>query len=149
MKARFQVIPAVYLVLKKDNSILLARRFGTGYNDGLYSMIAGHLDGDEPMASALAREAMEEAGITVLPSDMKLIHVMHTRSEIKDSTDDERVDFYFEADRYEGEPEIAEPDKCDDMRWFDLDELPDNLVPRVKAALEGIKAGAPYSELGW
>lgn len=149
MKKYFKFIPAVYLVLRKDNKVLLSRRFNTGYQDGNYSMIAGHVDGDEPLTAAMAREALEEAGIVVQEKDMLLIHTMHTRSEIPGSLDDERVDFYFAADIYEGDATIQEPHKCDDMSWFDLDALPENIVPRVKQALEHIKIASPYSKLGW
>ena len=149
MKKRFKFIPAVYLVLRKNNKVLLSRRFNTGYQDGNYSKIAGHVDGDEPLTTAMAREALEEAGIVVPEAGMQLIHTMHTRSEIPDSLDDERVDFYFAADTYKGDITIQEPHKCDDMSWFDLDALPENMVPRVKQALDHIRDQSPYSQLGW
>lgn len=149
MSKRFKIIPAIYLVLRNDDKILLCRRFNTGYMDGKYSMIAGHLDGDEPLEKALAREANEEAGITINPDDLKLIHVIHTRSELPNSLDDERVDFYFTAEKYSGELKIMEPNKCDRMDWFDIKNLPEEIVPRVKVALENILKGEPYSSLGW
>jgi hypothetical protein len=39
-KTRHTNIPASYLILMKDNNVLLLRRFNTGYEDGNYSMIA-------------------------------------------------------------------------------------------------------------
>ena len=56
-KEKFMLRCAVYLVLIKDGKILLLRRSNTGYWDGNYSMIAGHLDGDETIAHAMMREA--------------------------------------------------------------------------------------------
>src|SRR3989338_3830927 len=64
LEERFKLIPEVYLVLVRDKKVLLSRRFQTGYEDGNYSMIAGHADGNETMREALAREAKEEAEIT-------------------------------------------------------------------------------------
>jgi 8-oxo-dGTP diphosphatase len=40
-------IPASYLFLERDNRILLLRRSNTGYEDGNYSLIAGHVEANE------------------------------------------------------------------------------------------------------
>ena len=149
MKARFKFIPAVYLVLKKNDSVLLLRRYNTGYQDGSYSLIAGHLDGDEPLATAMAREAQEEAGIRINPEDLTLVHVMHLRSNIQEGMDNERISFYFTTDIYEGEPYNAEPHKCDDLNWFPLASLPKTTIPHVRYALENIQKNLPYSAFGW
>jgi 8-oxo-dGTP diphosphatase len=65
MQHRFKRIPAVYLILRRDSQVLLLKRANTGYQDGKYSLIAGHLEGDELATEATAREAKEEAGISV------------------------------------------------------------------------------------
>ena len=44
---RFRMVVAVHLFLLQNGNILLLRRFRTGYEDGNYSVIAGHLDGSE------------------------------------------------------------------------------------------------------
>jgi 8-oxo-dGTP pyrophosphatase MutT (NUDIX family) len=151
MKQRFKFIPAVYLILKsKDgNKILLSRRANTGYKDGFYSMVAGHLEGDEPLAVALAREAKEEAGIDIDPKDLRLVTTMHLRSEIKGTTDDERVTFYFETNKYSGELQNMEPHKCDEVEWFDLNDLPEPIIGHVAVAIENAKKGISYAEYGW
>jgi 8-oxo-dGTP pyrophosphatase MutT (NUDIX family) len=55
-KKRFEMPVAVHLFLIEENKILLLRRFNTGYEDGNYSLIAGHLDGNEDVKSAMIRE---------------------------------------------------------------------------------------------
>lgn len=57
---RFKLIPSVYLILRQDDKVLLSRRANTGYQDGNYSLIAGHLDEDEIGTVAMTREAREE-----------------------------------------------------------------------------------------
>jgi 8-oxo-dGTP pyrophosphatase MutT (NUDIX family) len=69
MKERFKLIPAVYLILRRNDEVLLLRRANTGYQDGKYSLIAGHLDGDELATEGMIREAKEEAGIVIVKED--------------------------------------------------------------------------------
>lgn len=148
-KERFKITPASYLVLEKDGKILLLRRFNTGYEDGKYSLVAGHLDGQETFRQAMAREAQEEAGISVNADDLQVIHVMHRLSNYKDVGIHERVDVFIKADIWKGEPRNMEPHKCDDLSWFPLDALPENTIPYVRQALECIQKGVTYSEFGW
>ena len=49
----YKLVAAVHLFLIRDGKVLLLRRFNTGYEDGQYSVIAGHLDGDEEATAAL------------------------------------------------------------------------------------------------
>lgn len=149
MKIRFKITPAVYLVLRNKGKLLLLRRYNTGYRDGYYSMVAGHLDGGETMREALAREAQEEAGITVKPENLKLVHTMHLKSELEGTNDDERMTFYFEASAFEGTPRIMEADKCDEIQWFAPSTLPTPIIDHVQQALECIEKGIDYSEFGW
>ena len=52
---RFTLRSAVYLLLIKENQILLLRRFNTGWQDGKYSVPAGHLDGGETVKQAMVQ----------------------------------------------------------------------------------------------
>ena len=64
-------------------------------------------------------------------------------------SDEERIDLFFTAEKWCGEIKIMEPQKCDDLSWFAFDNLPINLVPYVKAAIEAFNSGALYTEFGW
>jgi 8-oxo-dGTP pyrophosphatase MutT (NUDIX family) len=145
---RPKVIPTVYLVLLKGGKILLLRRFNTGFWDGWYSLPAGHLCGDdETLVQALVREAWEEVGIEVNSADLELVHVMHRKQT--EPTDERRINVFFRALRWRGEPRIMEPEKCDDLGWFELDYLPDNVIPYVRLVIECLRKGVRYSEHGF
>jgi 8-oxo-dGTP diphosphatase len=144
MTQRFSHVIATHLILIRENKILLARRFNTGWSDGQYSVPAGHLDGKETVLQAMAREAKEEAGVDIDEKDMAVVHVMNRKA-----TDHERIDFFVAAKKWRGEPHIAEPNKCDDMRWVSLNELPDNTVPYIRQAIGAIGDKIFYSEFGW
>jgi 8-oxo-dGTP diphosphatase len=144
-KERHVIIPASYLVLIKENKILLLRRFNTGYEDGKYSMVAGHVDPNETFTNCIIREAKEEAGIIIKNSALEVVHVMHRKS----IDDEERIDIFLLAKNYDGEIENKEPNKCDDLSWFDLDNLPENTILHIKEAITNIKNKKFYSEYNW
>ena len=144
MRKNFPYVGSSYLFLIKDNKILLQRRFQTGFQDGNYGVPAGHLDGGETAREGCVREIKEEIGIAVLPHDTEVVHVMHRKGSL-----DERIDFFMTANQYTGEITNCEPNKCDDLCWFPLDELPDNTVDYVRIAIENYRKGILYSEFGW
>ncbi len=123
--------------------MLLLRRFHTGYEDGNYSVIAGHLDGGEEVRTAMLREAREEAGIEIALEDLRVVGVMHRRAN------DERIDFFLTTEKWSGEPHICEPERCDKLAWYPLDALPANTVPYVRRALENYRAGHWFDSFGW
>jgi len=143
-KDRFKLIPSVYLLLRSKGKILLLRRANTGYQDGTYSLIAGHLDGDELGTEGMIREAKEEAGITVLAKDLKLVHTAHRLS--RNQVGQERVDLFFEATKWEGKIVNNEPEKCDDLSWFDVDNPPHQMLPFIRLVIEDVENGINYSE---
>jgi len=134
---------AVHLLLVRDSKILMLRRYNTGYQDGNYSVVAGHIDGGEELKTAMIREASEEAGITISPADLSVVGVIHLME------DDEYVSFFFHASKYTGKVVNMEPDKCDDLSWFDIDNLPPNTIPYVRRAIQNYRNGIWFDSLGW
>ena len=134
---------AVHLLLVRDGRVLLLRRYNTGYEDGSYSVVAGHIDGGEDLKSAMIREAREEAGIEISRSDLEVVGVIHFKGNI------EYIHFFLEASDWAGEVTNMEPDKCDDLRWFGIRELPDNTIPYVRRGIENYCDGTWFGSVGW
>jgi 8-oxo-dGTP pyrophosphatase MutT (NUDIX family) len=143
MPQRFMVVPAAYVYLLRDGSsgreVLLQLREGTGFMDGHWAAaVAGHVERGESVYAAAAREALEEVGVRDLVLEPWC--AMQRRRPTGDPVD-ERVDYFFTAVTWQGEPRILEPHKCADLRWFPLDALPDPVVPHERVVLESLRAG--------
>jgi 8-oxo-dGTP diphosphatase len=142
--ARNNAVTASYLFLRKDGKILIARRCNTGYQDGNYQVPAGHVDAGEVPTEALIRESKEEIGIDIDPKDIKLAHASFRPKH--DETGD-RVDYFFEVSRWVGEVTNMEPHKCDELLWVEPTDLPSNMTPHVRVAIECAERGEIFSEL--
>lgn len=146
MKKRHSIVCASYLFLLRDNKILLLRRFNTGYEDGNYSVPAGHVDEGEAVSDALTRETKEEIGVDIDKKNIELVHTMHRRAS---ETNDERLDFFFVCENWDGEAQNMETHKCDDLNWYDIAQLPDNVIPYIRDAIMSYTKKILYSEQGW
>lgn len=96
------------------------------------------------MVHAVIRETKEEIGVELNPDDLTLSHVMHRKEP-----QEERINFFFAAKEWKGEPRILERDKCDDLRWFEPDDLPKNTIPYVRQAITCSRKKIFYGETGW
>ena len=67
----------------------------------------------------------------------------------RNANDWERLDFFFSCSKWNGNLMINEKDKCDDFKCFNLNSLPDNMVPYVKYAAKSFLENIRFSEFGW
>ena len=148
MAERFKLIPEVFLILVKDEKVLLSRRFNSGYEDGNYGLPAGHGEEGETMRQGTAREAKEEIGLTIVVEDLEFVLTQHRWCPDAGNSH-ARVGFYFVPTRWQGEIQNMEPERCDDLQFFAFDALPFNMVDHVRAALVSYRAGEKYAEFGW
>jgi 8-oxo-dGTP diphosphatase len=132
----------VHVLLEQGGRILLMRRAGTGFFDGLFSLPGGHVEAGESLRQTAVRELAEETGVAVTPAALEYVGVVHRLS------DTNRIDFVLRAVSWRGEPHIREPHKCDAMQWVLRAALPSNTVPYVRAALAA-GTGPWMLELGW
>lgn len=147
-KERFKIIPEVFLMLIEDGNILLSRRFNTGYADGQYGLPAGHGEEGETMKEGITREALEEIGITINVDDLEFVLTQH-RWCPDPNNHHARIGFYFIPKKFSGEIQNMEPQKCDDLKFFSLDNLPENTIGHVRAVIESYNRGETYNEYNW
>lgn len=131
------------LVLRKEDKVLLHLRKNTGYADGFYGLISGHVEEHESATQAVIREAFEEAGIKILPKHLKFMHMCHRK------TDRCNIDLFFECSKWDGDIENKEPDKCAALEFVSLDRLPENTIEHIAEVLKSSLPDTVYSECGW
>ncbi|WP_395297201.1 NUDIX domain-containing protein [Kitasatospora hibisci] len=140
------LVVGVHLVLVNDGAVLLGRRANTSYASGLWHLPAGHMERGEPVTRSMTREAEEELGITIAEDELALVHTLH---HLDADDGRSRLQLFFRPARYDGRVRNAEPDKCEELRWWPLDRLPDHIVPYTAHALGEISRGNPLSTVGW
>jgi 8-oxo-dGTP pyrophosphatase MutT (NUDIX family) len=143
MNERFKLRVAVYLLLLKEEKVLLQRRYNTPWANGWYSVPAGHFDGEETLAQAMIREAKEEIGVEIHEKELTLRAVLH------ETSDTEYITFFYTTNIWKGEPTILEPDRSDDLSWFLLGNLPDKTLANVTYVLTHMNDGILFSEFDW
>ncbi|MFE4536239.1 methyltransferase domain-containing protein [Streptomyces scopuliridis] len=131
----------VHLILRRGDEVLLARRSGTGYGDGLLNGPSGHVEQGEDVRTAMIREAYEEIGVELTPADLRVALVMQHRGPAGQP----RIGWFFEAAYGAGgEPVNREREKCSGLSWHPLSALPDDLVAYCRAGLDAYRAGERF-----
>ena len=141
MEERYKSMIVADLMLTRINDgkkeVLLSLRKNTGYNDGEYELPGGHVEEGEDLMQAMIREAKEELNIELRREDLKIKHILHHYKG-------NRIIFILSAKKYEGDIQIGEPDKCDKLEWFDINDLPNNIEKMANNILKEIHNGIFY-----
>lgn len=126
------------IIQDAESRVLLARRAEVAYGVGLWGLPGGHVDDHETLAEAAARETREEVGIAVVnlrPVGMSRYVDGPTRG----------LDTFFEVTAWTGVP--APVAECDEVGFFALDQLPDDVLPWLPGSLRHhLDAGAWFAE---
>lgn len=141
---KFNFRVAINLIFIKENKICLMRRYNTGWNDGMYALMGGHVeDGENPLEAA-EREAKEEFGVVIKQDNLK--------HELTCSVYPDHIYLYFSCFQWDGQIKNMEPDQCDDISFFEIDNLPENIIGADKQAIEQIfknKNSCSYKSFGY
>ncbi|QCB62668.1 NUDIX domain-containing protein [Wolbachia endosymbiont of Drosophila mauritiana] len=140
---RHKVHVSVNLLLIKENSVLLSLRHNTELSGNCWGLIAGHLEPEESVTSAMIREAKEELEIDIKKSDLNFTSIIHYPHK------PDYIDFFFKCCKWHNEIKNMEPNKCRELRFFNISNLPGNIVQYMKQGIECFESGIILSEIGW
>ena len=141
---REMFLSSVYLIIKNNkNEILFQRRQGTKLWPGFLALPAGHIDEGENVYDAVVREAKEELNITISMENIIDTFVVNRRNK----SIPPYYDVYFEIDSYIGDIIINEPEKCSELKWIKVEDLPDDVIDFEKIALLNNKKGIKFSTI--
>ena len=136
-------VPAVFVLLLRDQKLFFIRRLNTGWMDGKLTLPSGHVEEDETYREAAIRETQEEAGVALQAEKLQFVHLCERDEEKNDRVWD---DVYFICEDFTGEPYNAEPEKASEGLWLDYQNPPkDQVIPAVYHVLSQVKQGISYS----
>jgi len=118
------------MIFNGEGKLFLAKRGNKDKNEfGKWEFPGGGVEFGEKCEDALKREIKEEFGI-----DIKVLELLEVSDHIIPEENQHWVAPSYVARLSSGEAKIMEPEKCDDLAWFPIDELPDNIIPYVMGA---------------
>lgn len=138
-------VPTVNVYIVKGNKVLLGRRANTGWMDGSLCPPGGHIEQGETPTRAIIREIREELGAVVDSKDLEFSCVA-----VRSQTTSEHIAFEFVIRDSAYTFTNAEPEKCVELIYVDMDNLPEDMIDDFRLIIvEGIIGGSQYLEIGF
>jgi 8-oxo-dGTP diphosphatase len=134
-----QSIGTCVVLTNTNNQILLGKRKNS-YKAGYFGLPGGRIELNEKIESAIARETLEETGLSNL--DFKYVGVVRENQSAYDF-----IHFVFTASVENQQPKLCEPDKCESWVWFDSKSKFDLVLPGHKAAIDLVRESGSLADL--
>lgn len=134
----------IAVLTDEDDVLLLQRNATQTFGANLYSLVGGKVNQGETALQVVQREVIEAVDLDIPQSEFTLMHVLH-----RQGTETEFIALFFHADISELEPQNKKQDTYQEIKFYDVQELPDNMIPAHKQALDSIVKSIIYSEHGW
>lgn len=121
------------MIFNEKNELFLSKRSQNCKNEkGCWEVPGGGVDFGEKLSDAVKREMREEYGI-----EIEIIEQFPAADHIIPKDQQHWVPTTFLAKLQSGsKPKIMEPEKCDEIGWFPLEELPSPLSIITKLDLK-------------
>ncbi|MFI6409234.1 NUDIX domain-containing protein [Streptomyces sp. NPDC050548] len=129
--------------------VLIQRGEQAKFGRGMWDLPVGKNEPGEPVTETAVRELYEETGIVVSPESLKVVHLVHAAGGV--GAPHGFLTVVFVTDKWSGDPENREPLKHAQVRWVQVDAVPEEFVrgngQALRQYLDGVEARvSPY---GW
>lgn len=139
------VIPTVNVFIISGTKLLLTRRTNTGWMDGFLCPPGGHIEQNETPLQAAQREIEEELGVIVKNEDLEFACVAARNTEAGETV---AYEFIIQDKKYDFRN--AEPSKCSELVWVELNNLPKDIIDHFEQIIKkGIIGRQMYLEIGY
>ena len=130
-------VGAGVLLVDEHERVLLTLRKAAP-EAGCWSILGGKVDFLETVKDCAIREAYEESGVRIAIERLLCItdHLLPAENQ-------HWVSPSYLARIVEGEAYNREPHKSEDVRWFGLGELPENLTTTARNAINAYRGSDP------
>ena len=115
----------VAIIVKKDHCVLLGKRLSP-HGNGCWGFPGGHLEHGESVFDCAKRETFEETGVIL----KNLIKEPYTEDFFSDSNK-HYITLFVSAEIESGTPQIKEPNKSQEWKWFEWNDLPKPLFTPI------------------
>ncbi|MFE0356564.1 NUDIX domain-containing protein [Streptomyces nigra] len=135
----------VMVLLQRDDGRILAVRHAdtSKTSPDQITVIGGKLERDEFLDEGALRELVEETGVRVAAPDLEICQTVHYRGPDGVWV----IGVVFTAQRWQGEPRNAEPDKHQALLWIDPGNPPADCHPYTREVLANFMAGRLYGNI--
>ena len=116
------------IVVDKNHRFLLGKRLGNAYLSGKYGIPGGRVKRGESLVESAKRELLEETGLEA--RKIEFIGLVNDNQRKRTF-----LHVVFVCKSFSGTLQTLEPEKCEEWKWFDADNLPDDILPGHRAGI--------------
>lgn len=142
MNAGFKLFGSVIGLIIRDEKILMILRKNKP-DAGNYNLVGGRMEQGETVKMAMIREIKEEVDVDVCEKDLEVVSVLN-RVLINGW---QSIEYVVVVNDFVGTSKNLEPEFCESLDWLELKNLPENITPYARIAIENYKNKIYFSEI--
>lgn len=127
------------VLLDRHDNILLGKRTGS-HGEGEWALPGGSLEYGESFKACAQRELAEEVGTDIQYHGLHVVSVINLVEYMPKHYVDIGMLAYYD----EGTPEVMEPHRCEEWRWFWMYNLPSKRFAAVDRTIVAVTGGPRF-----